>query len=214
MKTQNQLLQTLFPINNKDSGYSEPELLKAENRLKITLPKDLRTLYLTRAKNSILNSCHYFEKPEDLTIHQSNLLVFYMENQGIWSCALNLENNKIYIDYESMGYEVECENLYDFLIVRAACDYSPYVFPYRIQAENVRESDIDLIIQKFGKPNSEINPTGFYSRRLFWKDENEVAAVLEYDNGKNEIIVHAMNTASLLLYQDLIPAVQWKRNSI
>ena len=86
----------LHPIRKSD-GFSETEIVEAEQRLGLTLPRLLREFYLlTGAREDINGSYNRLLDPEDLFI-DNDTLVFYEENQAVcvWGVArgnLNEEN--------------------------------------------------------------------------------------------------------------------------
>ena len=148
--------------------------------------------------------------------------MFYGENQGIWSCAINIndidkEDVKIYIDFEQMGFEEEAKSFRDFIIVKTACDYSIFIYPVVISAEHINQEHINVISKIFGTAKSDINPKGYYRRKLFWKDENEVVIIIEWDekiwNGKKTIRVVSKNKSSISKYQKLLNDLKWNVTS-
>lgn len=141
------LFKKLFSQDEEERGFSEAEIIKAEQKLGIQLPTTLRHLYLNQIRNTLINSYHNFARPEQLYIDNGKWLLFYGENQGIWASAINLHEKteqqlKVYINYEQQRYEEEAKSFKDFLILRAACDYGHYIYPYRMYAGSVPEKDL------------------------------------------------------------------------
>ena len=92
-----------------------------------------------------------------------------------------------------MGYEKEAENLKDFFIIRAACDYGQYIYPIRLFADHVTSKDLELLKQKLPSLRSEINPPHYYHRSIFWNNEDEIIQIIQYApqhwNGKTVIYI-------------------------
>ena len=86
----NKLIE-LFELND-ENGFSEKEVLEAENRIGKKLPPILREIYLRFGRDDVLNSLNYFVRPNRLKINKNGFLTFYIENQGVlcWliSCLL------------------------------------------------------------------------------------------------------------------------------
>jgi len=213
------LFKKLFSKDEEDKGFHEEEIDNVEQKLGIKLPEPLREFYLTQVRNILINSCHDFARPEQLFIKNSKWLLFYGENQGIWACAFNLEELqnkelKVYINFEQMGYEEEAKNFKDFLIVRAACDYGTYIYPYKMFADDVDKKDLEIVIQNLGIPKSDINPKHYFRRKLFWENENEIIRTLEFDEkvykGKKSIFVQSFNRNCIEKYQALNKNIKWK----
>lgn len=215
MKKINKLFKKLFSKNEEDIGFSEKEILEAEKRLGINLPNSIKNIYLYQVRNRLINSCHNFSRPEHLIVRDSEWLVFYIENQGIWTCAMNLKDLKVYINYEGQGYEEVASSLEDFLIVLAACDYSNYIYPYRIIADNISQKDLDIIASELGKPKSRITPPNyFFERRLYWDNEDEIVGISEWKNniynGRKSIFIQAFSDTNFERYYKMNENVEWK----
>lgn len=215
MKKVNKLFKKLFSKNKEDIGFTKDEVRKAEERLSIKLPDSIKNVYLHQVRNRLINSCHYFSRPEHLIVRDSQWLVFYGENQGIWSCAMNLIDLKVYINYEGQGYEEEANSLEDFLIVRAACDYGNYIYPHSIIADNISQKDLDIITSKLGQPKSTIHPPNYsFKRRLYWENEEEVVRILEWENntynGRKSIFIQAFSDKGFERYYKMNKNVEWK----
>lgn len=189
------LFHELFSFGEEEKGFTEQEIVEAEERLGIRLPEDLRVFYLTQVKNTLINSCHYFAPPHQLYIDQSDFLVFYGENQGIWAIAYNLKDDHIYINFEQMGYEKEAENLKDFFIIRAACDYGQYIYPIRLFADHISAKDLELLKQNLPSLKSKITPPHYYHKSIFWDNEDEVVQIIQYapQNWNGKILVYVLS---------------------
>ena len=219
MNEVNHLFKKLFSKDEKDIGFSEKEILEAEERLGIKLPKLIRNFYLTQVRNRLINSCHNFARPQQLYIDNNKWLLFYGENQGIWGCAIILEERgdnglKVYINYEQQGYEEEAKSFKDFIIVRAACDYGNYIYPYSMIAENISKEDLEMIANNLGKPKSEITPPNYnFKRRLYWENENEVVRIFEWENNvysnKKSIFVQSFNSNDFEKYFKINENIEW-----
>ena len=211
------LFKKLFSGGEEDVGYSEEEVIAAEKRLGIGLPEPIRNFYLTQVRNRLINSCHGFDRPEHLHIDDDQWLLFYGENQGIWGSAIDLQESedlKVYINYEQQVYEEEAKSFRDFLIVRAACDYGNYIYPYRMKADNLSPEDIAIIAGKLGEPQSEIRPPNYnFRRRLFWQNEEEVVRILEFENnvynGNKSVFVQSFHEACFDRYAAMNEHVEW-----
>jgi len=220
MNEVNHLFKKLFSKDEEDIGFSEKEILAAEKRLGIKLPKLIRDFYLTQVRNILINSCHDFARPEQLGIDNNKWLLFYGENQGIWGCAINLEEReniglKVYINYEQQGYEEEAKSFKDFLIIRATCDYGNYIYPHSVIADNVSKKDFEIIANKLGEPKSEITPPNYnFKRRLYWDNEDEVIQIFEWKNnvynGRKFIFVQSFNNDCFEKYYNMNENVEWK----
>jgi hypothetical protein len=92
-----QKIRTLYNLSGND-GYSENEIIEAENKLNIKLPKVLREYYAILGKNEVLNKTHnvLYELNEIDPSNDEEYLIFYEDNQGacIWGINKNdLEND-------------------------------------------------------------------------------------------------------------------------
>lgn len=216
MKQVNQLFKKLFSKNEEDIGFNKEAVSKAEKRLGIKLPNSIREIYLHQVRNRLINSCHNFARPEHLFIEDSQWLIFYGENQGIWASAINLKDLKIYVNYEQQGYEKEAETIEDFLIVRAACDYGNYIYPHRMIAKNISKKDLEIVVNKLGKAKSEIAPPGYhFTRKLFWNNENEVIRTFEWEDGANfigkkSIFIQSFDNNSFDKYYEMNKNIEWE----
>ena len=135
-----EVLEKLY--NKKIEGYSEEELLEAEQRLKIKLPKALRNYYLKYGKLNINTALHEIFVPQDLDFSYNylieeaeedeeelleedlkeetdNYLLFWVENQGVWYQGIKAEdlendNPNVYITTNDDLYEwTLCSNSFD-----------------------------------------------------------------------------------------------------
>lgn len=109
----------LFPWISKDhSGMSEEEIVGCENRLGVSIPNELRTLYLKAGKDdALMSSFNNFAKLDQLYIKE-NKLIFIDENQGVcsWGVSLNDKEPIVYMYLEdSNEWIAEEVNLAQFI---------------------------------------------------------------------------------------------------
>lgn len=214
----------LFSVTKKETGFDEEKITEAEKRLSIKLPTELRHFYISKVKNKLINSCHHFPKPQDLQLYKSKWLPIYSENQGICFWAVNIEDFSqkqipIYINFEEQGFEKETNNFNDFLILRASSDYSSYVYPHSMSLLDAEEKDVNTILEEFTFSNSDIQPKNYPRKRFFWRDENEVASIFEWNkpnyNGRKIINVVSMKKDIFEKYKNLTSSEKWQlRNSL
>jgi len=217
-KSMSKIFKKLFLENENEKGFRLSLLDEVEGRLGLKLPQKLKHFYQTQVRNVLINSCHNFVSPENLKIRDSDWLPFYVENQGICFWAMNRNDfykkeQKIYVNYEGQGYEEEAKTFDDFFIVRAACDYPQYIYPYRMRLSDTTEENLQLLLNKLDSPNSDISPKDYFRRRLFWNDENEVIRITEslFDNRVQKFIsIVSKNSTSINFYKKLLPSENWQ----
>lgn len=122
----------LFPwIAKNQSGASENEVSACEQRLGISLPKELRSLYLKAGKDeTVMSSFNNFARLDELFLKE-NKLIFIEENQGAcyWAVSLDSENPQVYMHLEeSNEWIAEKMNLAQFisLLIYNQCIFIGY----------------------------------------------------------------------------------------
>ena len=73
-------------------GYTEQSIRAAEERLKLTLPAALREWYALAGKRTTVWSCQDRFLPPDQLRMENHKLVIYVENQGVVSWAVQLDD--------------------------------------------------------------------------------------------------------------------------
>ena len=81
-------------------------------------------------------------------------------------------------------------------------------------AENISKEDLKLVVNKLGKPKSEINPPKYnFKRRLYWENEDEVVRILEWENNvynnKKSIFVQSLNSNDFEKYFKMNQNIEW-----
>ncbi len=205
----------LFSEIEKNKGFTENEIKTAEYRLGVTLPKDLRLFYKTQGKNIAFKTQTGIIEPQHLNLDKNGWLVFWAEDVGVCFWAINkneFENNKqnIYIRHDGYEFEKEAENLSDFLVIRAAGDCSDYIYPYRIQGEQITNNDENKIELLLGEPKSDVSTTHHFHVKLFWKTSNFVVRTIKYSNNRGfKIVVYSKRKKEISDLKDLFPHINW-----
>lgn len=122
----------LFPwIAKNQSGASEEEVAECEKRLGISLPQELKALYLKAGKDeTVMSSFNNFAKLDELFLKEDKL-IFIEENQGscYWAVALDTGEQQVYMHLEEAGEWIpEKVNLSQFLslLIYNQCIYIGY----------------------------------------------------------------------------------------
>src|SRR6185369_16674694 len=93
LKVYRQIAQDLYPPFTPEDGVSLEEFERAEKVFGFRLPKVLREFYLMAGNHEAINCSHNqllvgYQEIED------NKLIFYDENQGVCSWAIDLSDIK------------------------------------------------------------------------------------------------------------------------
>ena len=206
--TFNKIFETNYP-----EGFSLKRISSAEERLHIKLPKQFKDLYLGFAKSKIINSCHYFKKPEHLKFLNSEWLEFYIENQGVCFWAINKkdfkeQNLKVYIKLETVGYIEEAQSINDFLIIRSL-DYAHLLFPYRMWCRDFSDFDERIVNEAFGKSKSNVQVNDNYRRTIYWKNEGEIVCINSSKTWGVSIAINSKWEKSERKIRELFPHIKW-----
>ena len=79
----------LFSEIEKNKGFSEEEISKAENRLGFKLPKELRLFYKTQGRNVAFKTQTGIVDPKYLELDKNGWLIFWAEEVGVCFWAIN-----------------------------------------------------------------------------------------------------------------------------
>lgn len=206
------IFKKLYSVE-KEKGFSEYEIIEAEKGLGMELSEKLRQFYIKYGRNNIINSCHYFEKPESLTWYESDWLGFYSENQGVCFWAIKKEDFKkidlnVYVNYEGIGFVKEANSFDDFLIIRSL-DYAQVIFPFRFWSRKITALEETKIYEIFGEPKSDVHIENYFHRKIFWNTVDEIVCIINsFPNGLS-ISVNSKLNNSFLKYEQLFPNVEW-----
>ncbi len=208
-------MENLFSEIEEDKGFSAVKLQNAEIRLGIKFPEQFRHFYLTQGRNAILNQHLKVKEPQHLEITQDEWVEFYVEQQGVCEWAININDfakkeQAIYIKHDGCEFEKEAKNLFDFLIIRAAGDYSKHVYPYIIYGDEITDFDEVKIKKILGEPKSDVNTTQYFHVKLFWIKPEFVVRTVKYSNDRGfVIVVYSKEKKEILEFINFISSVGW-----
>ncbi|MDR1284610.1 MAG: SMI1/KNR4 family protein [Campylobacteraceae bacterium] len=195
-----QKIKTLYNIS-KDYGYSENEIIEAENNLGIKFPKILREYYLIFGKNKTINES--FNRLLNINgeigfTDDSNYLVFYEENQGAVYWAVDKKdmgnnNPKVYGNYDpnngSDNWLVDSETMEGFLLSMAYWNGALEGLQYTANYSN-DDGIENNIIKNVENYWNEIKGITNQQLRFFTNDDIEIIILTtDLENNANGIYV-------------------------
>jgi len=206
--------KNIFSEVEKGKGFSLEEVEKAENRLGIKLPEELRNFYLTQGRNIALKGQTGVIEPEHLRIEKNLWLLFWAEDVGVcyWAIKMNDLTKKeqpIYIRHDGYEFIREANNLVDFLIVRAAGDFSNCIYAYRMYGDIINE-DEKILESLFGMPKSDANTKPYFHVKLYWISSNFVVRTVKYSNNRGfKMVVYSKSKNNFSGFHNAFSHKDW-----
>ena len=181
-------LYNLTPKNCK--GFSEAQLLKAEKRLRITLPEEFREYYLQLgATESVNQSFNSLATPEQLYF-DGDFLCFCEENQGVVMWAIRKEdlanpNPPIWGNYGSKTHPdwiQETQTLSDFWLYIAIYNGTLGGLPYNANAMggwNIEDFEVpEQAVAHIEKQYTELTSLSWKGQRVFTDKDFTIVIVI------------------------------------
>ncbi len=211
------IIRKLYQLDDRAQGYSEQELLLAEQRLAVSLPEVLRDYYLSLGKNAIVNENHNrLLSPRDLYITPSGYLFFYEENQAVavWGIArdhLQEANPAVYGSYDTDREEwwADSDSLEHFLLSMAYWNAALGGLKHMAMAEQPPD-DITATIERHW-----IEHKGITNQYLhfFTSDHSDILALTTDSEGKvNGLYVASADPLKYEQIVDRLP-ISWDYRS-
>jgi len=128
--TNSEKIREIYDLPNKNSfGFSAAEISALEDRLGITLPKELKNYYLTFGKNKSINQAHnrLLSPAKEVGFSKDRYLLFFEENQSVavWGIKeedLKLPDPPVWANYgtaEEPDWYEETNTTSDFFLLMA-----------------------------------------------------------------------------------------------
>jgi hypothetical protein len=101
------LVSRLMPSLKKSDGAAEEDVVAAEQRLGLRLPRLLREFYLLTDERDDINGVHNRLYPLDALVVEGDVLVFYEEDQGVclWGVRLRDDDPAFLCRNDGVGAE-------------------------------------------------------------------------------------------------------------
>jgi hypothetical protein len=193
-----QKIKTLYDLSQND-GYSENEIIEAENNLSIKFPRILREYYLILGKNKTVNES--FNRLLNINgetgfTEDTRYLVFYEENQGAVYWAIDQKdlghnNPKVYGNYDpnngSDDWFTDSETMEGFLLSMAYWNGALEGLKYTANCSNDDGIESDIIKNVENRWN-EIKGLTSQQLRFFANDDMEIIVLTtDLENNVNGI---------------------------
>lgn len=175
-------IRVLFAVK-ENQGFSEEEVLRACQKYG-NLPELLKQYYLQLGKVAPLNRQQNFLcGPEEL-IDAGDYLIFYRENQYVAQWAVKksdlvLENPPVYCAFDAKNFQLECENLYDFLCAMAGFQAASWGLPYCSELYYLEQEQLAQIGEHYRKKPYELHV--WIHITFYGNQEDEVICALAGD---------------------------------
>jgi hypothetical protein len=193
-----QKIKTLYDLS-KSEGYSDNEIIEAENNLHIKFPRILREYYLILGKNKTVNES--FNKLLNINgevgfTGDNHYLVFYEENQGAVYWAIDkkdmeTDNPKVYGNYDPGNapgeWFIDSETMDGFLLSMAYWNGALEGLKYTANCSNDDGIEND-IIKSVENHWNEIKGITNQQLRFFANDDMEIIVLTtDLENNANGI---------------------------
>ena len=214
-------IKKLYNLTAKNcKGFSEAQLLKAEKRLHITLPKEFRAYYLQLgATKSVNQSYNSLATPQQLYF-AGDYLYFCEENQGVVMWAIRKEdltnpNPPVWGNYGSEtdpNWIQETQNLSDFWLYLAIYNGVMGGLPYNANAMGgwgMEDFEVpEQAVAHIEKQYTELTSLSWEGQRTFTNADFEIVITLAIHRDTNRATAIFIGSAQQELFDTLLDAME------
>ena len=173
-------IRRLFEIRNDSSGFSEGEISRCERRLGRRLPETLRRYYRQLGANARINQTQdSLILPTDLKIEAGDVVIFYRENQTVWSAGLKtadfaLDDPPVYLSYDQQTWEEISGGLRNFLTAESYLQ-ALFALPFTANRAGI-EAEKAAFVRQNWRPAEAISP--LWGTTFYQNSGNEILALM------------------------------------
>ena len=209
-----QEIKRLFGIRDDTCGFGEDEIVRCEQRLGRRLPQTLRRYYRQLGADQRINQTQdNLISPIELEIEAGDVVVFYRENQAVWSAGLKivdfaLDDPPVYLSYDQQTWEEIPGGLRNFLTAEGYLQ-ALFALPFAANRAGL-EAEKTALVRRCWRPVAAIS--ALWGTTFYQNSDDEILALMTSDD-QIDLYVAARDEIGFRRIVEKIE-VSWDYNSL